>query len=131
MRPAREQRFAFVPERREAIVQDCERNIAEIVQRARRLPAKVVLVTIFPPGPVSLARRPFWSDDVRRAVEEVNRHLEALSGADVQLVDSASVLTVEGRTRADYSVDFLHLNEAGYRAMNAALVPALERLLPP
>jgi lysophospholipase L1-like esterase len=119
----------FFPERREKIVDDCKKNIHAVVERARAADAKVVLVTVFPLGRVPLVRRAFWSSDVAKAVAEVNTYVRSLAKDGVVVLESELLLPdANGETRADLSFDFMHLNAAGYDALNAALRPLLEKL---
>lgn len=123
-------KIAVLPERRDAIVATCEKNIDEIVARSRRLGARVILTTIFPIGVVPLYRRPFWSNSVDEAIGEVNAHLRGLADADVSVLDSAPILVDDhGVVRRELSLDFLHLNDAGYEALDRALVPLVTKLL--
>lgn len=115
------------PERRAAIVEECKRNLAQLVEQSRALGARVILTTIFPVGQVSLARRLVWSPAVAAAVREVNDHLRTLTRDDVILFDSAAILAdQQGNTRAEYQLDLLHLNGTGYAALNAQLLPVLQ-----
>jgi lysophospholipase L1-like esterase len=110
------------PDRREAIVADCQANLARIVGRARDLGAIVVLTTLFPLGEVPLERRLFWSDEVGKAVREVNAFLPSLAGEGVIVLDTVPLLADgEGRVREAYSRDLLHLTAEGYDILNAAL----------
>ncbi|RPI58168.1 MAG: SGNH/GDSL hydrolase family protein [Chloroflexi bacterium] len=119
--------ITLFPDQREAIVANCQENIRQIVKASTDLGARVVLTTIFPTGRVPLEWIPFWSDDVSVALEEVNAFLRSLEGEDVTILDSyALLLGDDGSTRPEYSQDLLHLNAAGYRRLNDALVPILE-----
>ncbi len=115
------------PERKRAIVADCEQHLRQIVQRARAQGTVVILTTIFPVGPVPLERRPFWSDDVALAVEEVNAFLVTLQGPGVLLLDSHAILAENGAAREAFAHDTLHLNAQGYAALNRALVARLQQ----
>lgn len=119
------------PERQASIIADCDGNIEQIVSRAVDMGATVVLTTIFPHGAVPLERRPFWSSDVDEAIEAVNAFLVSLEGDQVLVMDSAAILADErGLLREEYSVDLLHLNPAGYEALNEELVRVLAALEP-
>lgn len=114
------------PGSRPAVVANCLANIAGIVDQAHSSGAAVILTTVFPVGPVPLERRPLWSDEVATAVSDVNAALPALVGDDVILLDAFSILAEEsGTLRPDYRRDELHLNEAGYQALNGELAPLL------
>ncbi|MBZ0288817.1 MAG: SGNH/GDSL hydrolase family protein [Anaerolineae bacterium] len=117
------------PDRKQAIIAACQENIGQIVSAANALGTTVILSTIFPVGDVPLERRPFWSDDVKQAVDEVNEYIRALAGEQVIIFDAYSLLTGEdGLLQARYSQDELHLNAVGYDVLNLALYPILESL---
>jgi lysophospholipase L1-like esterase len=121
--------IAEFPVQRARIVADCEANVERIVDRCRRIGATVVLVTIFDIGDVSVWRRPFWSDDVRMAVREVNAFLPKLVGEHVLLLDAAPVLDDgQGTIQRAYQFDYLHVSAAGYSVLNKKLVPLLSAL---
>jgi lysophospholipase L1-like esterase len=120
------------PQLRESIVETCKANIARVVARAVAIHAHVVLTTVFPLGPVPLFRRPFWSDEVPKAIVEVNGFLETLASPDVTLFEADKVL-LDGDSRipAPFVRDLLHLSPAGYEALNGkGLVPLLSALPP-
>ncbi|MDP9151555.1 MAG: SGNH/GDSL hydrolase family protein, partial [Myxococcota bacterium] len=122
---------AEFPERRDEIVNDCERNLDRMVERIRSMNAAVVLVGIFGIGDVALWRKPFWSDDVITVVGRVNAHLRSLASNGVFLLDPDPVLDdSRGRIKAEYQWDFLHLDEAGYAALNERGLVPLVRSLP-
>lgn len=115
-------------EEREAIVANCEANIQMIVERSMGLGAKVILTTVFPTGRIPPLRRPFWSDDVGVALQEVNTFIRSLAGDDVIVFDAYPLLVgSNGRIRPEYSADLLHLSAGGYRRLNDALVPLLNQ----
>ena len=114
------------PERKESIISDCKGNIQQIVERSTDLGAVAVVSTIFPVGEVPIERRPFWSDDVARAIDEVNSYIRSLEREGVIVFDAYSILADEnGITISEYSQDLLHLNDAGYTRLNDELVPVL------
>jgi lysophospholipase L1-like esterase len=116
------------PEKRAAIVSSCTENIERMVTMLRALGATVVLSTIFPIAHVDLTRKPFWSDEVAKAVIEVNESLRALAARSdhVILFDAYQILVdSRGQVTPAYSADMLHLNPTGYDALNAKLVPLL------
>lgn len=114
------------PERKVSIVARCQENIRQIVSQSTDLGATVILTTIFPVGRVPVERRPFWSDEVAAAVDEVNAYIRSLAGEQVVVLDAFAILADErGVARPEYSRDLLHLNEAGYEALNEALARSL------
>jgi lysophospholipase L1-like esterase len=116
------------PERRVEIVSAAKQNIRHIVAQAKSLGAQVVVTTIFPVGEFPLERRMFWSPEIEIAVEEVNTDLRSLSADNVIVLDAAAVLTQAGRAKPEYYLDELHLNEAGYAALNQELARALSSI---
>jgi lysophospholipase L1-like esterase len=123
--------IADVPERRAAIVAECEANLRRIVERLRATGATVVLVGIFDIGDVPAWRTPFWSDDVAAAVREVNGFLPSLAHDGVVFLEAAPVLDDDrGKVKPAYQLDHLHLVPGGYLALDEKLVP-LVRSLPP
>ncbi len=114
------------PERKDAIVADCKANIDWIVQQALDLGTTVILTTIFPVGEIPFERQFFWSDDVALAVTEVNTYIASLASDQVLVLDTYALLAGEnGLTLPEYSRDELHINQAGYTVLNAALVDLL------
>ncbi len=104
----------------------CKANIQQIVADARRIHATVILVTVFPIGPLPFEQRLIASDEVDTAIEDVNAYIRSLRSADVLMLDAAALLANEhGRVREDYSRDPLHLNAAGYSVLDQALADML------
>jgi len=117
------------PERKALIVANCRKNIQKVVERAGDLGATVILTTVFPVGQVPIERRLFWSEDVALAIEEVNGYIVSLAGENVVIFDAFSVLADDsGMVRPEYSKDLLHLNAAGYEALNGELLSVLRGL---
>ena len=122
--------IALFPEQERAIVARVEENIATLVQRVRALHATVVLVTVFPVGPVAWSWRPIWSERVPAAVAEVNAYLEGLRAVDVRLLHAEEVLLDDaGEIRSSFALDMLHLTPEAYATLNARqLLPLLASL---
>ncbi len=119
------------PERKEAIIANCQDNIQHIVTQSGDGGAIVILTTIFPVGEVPLERQPFWSPDVARAIDEVNTFIRSLEAQDVIILDAYSILADEsGMIRDEYARDELHLSAAGYAALNEHLTPILRDKIP-
>jgi lysophospholipase L1-like esterase len=116
------------PVQKQAIIANCKANLREMIDRSRTLGATVIVTTIFPVGEVPLIRRPFWSADVAPAVEDVNAFLRSLAGERVIVFDAYAVLQDGGTVRAEYALDELHLNDAGYAALNTELSRVLAEL---
>jgi lysophospholipase L1-like esterase len=121
--------IAQFPEQRAEILARCEANLRAIVEACRAAGATVVITSVFDIGDVALWRRPFWSDDVRVAVREVNTFLGGLAGEHVVLFDANPVLeATPGAIRAAYQVDYLHLTPDAYDALNRSLIALLASL---
>lgn len=117
----------LLPTRRDRIVGQLAYNVRALVGKVQALHAKAILVTLFPLGHVPLVRRPVWSDDVGRAVLEVNESIRALGSAGATVLDAYSLLVeTNGTLRREAELDLLHLSDAGYVALNSELL----RLLP-
>jgi lysophospholipase L1-like esterase len=118
------------PERQQSLIETCQENIRHMLAAANYLGATVVLTTIFPVGDVPLQRLPFWSDDVKTAVDTVNNYIHSLGSEHVIIFDAFSILAdSDGLMRTEYSADELHINAAGYAALNQALVPVLKTIM--
>jgi lysophospholipase L1-like esterase len=117
------------PGQKDAIVSQCKENIRQIISNSLNQGAIVVLTTIFPLGILPIERRLVWSDDVSKAIDEVNRFFYSLQGEGVIVFDTASILANDnGIVRREYSKDFLHLNDSGYLALNEGLVIVLQNI---
>ena len=110
------------PEERESIVQNTKDNISELVQLSLDGGAQqVVLTTIFPLGEIPWERRLVWSDDVAVAIDEVNSHIASLASDRVKIMNTSAIIARHAIVLPKYRRDFLHLNPAGYAALNQEL----------
>ena len=117
----------LMPEHRERIITDCISNLRAIATRLAQSGKPVIITTVFPCGDVPLTRRPWWSSDVDRAINEVNRSIRAMEGEPgIRVFDSHPPLTdTGGRVKSAYQADLLHLSPRGYQALNRALIHRL------
>lgn len=115
------------PERKRTIITNCQENIRQIVARSLDLDATVILTTLFPIGEVPLDRRFFWSDEVNQAIGEINSFIFSLEGENVIVLDTYPILASgeNGVIQDGYAKDFLHVNAAGYKALNNGLTEVL------
>ena len=122
------------PENSMATIVQCQTNIERIVNQLHAHGIHVVLSTIFPVAQVSSPEdRSFWglpadgvAEQIAAAIASVNGPLFSLHNADVTVFDTHAVLCNErGFLDEQYRVDGLHLNEAGYAALNHHLVDLL------
>lgn len=119
--------IALFPERRDAIVAECKKNLREIVRRGTDDGEVVIVTTIFPTGPVSAVRRMEWSPEIDKAVGEVNSDLKSMASERVVVLDAYSVLESGGHVPGDLAVDTLHVNWKAYERLNRELAKLLER----
>ena len=118
------------PRREPAIIATCKENLRRIIGRCEEAGIHVIVTTIFPVGAVPLERRPFWSDRVDPAIEEVNGYLRMLASDKVSVFDSAKHLTgPDGRLVPEYGRDLLHLSAAGYEVLNAAFEKEMKEVI--
>lgn len=121
--------IGLFPERSESIVANCRENIKRIVEESKNLGAVVILTTIFPIGEVPLQRKPFWSDEIDKAVQEMNAYITTLAEDRVIIFDAFSVLAnSQGMMLKEYGKDELHLNNRGYKLLNNELVKLLNTI---
>lgn len=114
------------PSRKDAIIRQCKENLRRIVELSIESGANVTITTVFPTGRVPWERRIFWSEDVALAVHDVNAFIHSLKGERVDVFDAYRVLVAaDGLINPAYSRDFLHLNAAGYAALNRELAGML------
>jgi lysophospholipase L1-like esterase len=117
------------PEQKDHIIATCKENIENIVSASINSGTKVIITTIFPVGEVPLTRRPYWSDDVAIAVDDVNTFIHNLESDDVSVFDAYTILADnDGLIDPEYSLDLLHLNLTGYEKLNQELVNHLKSL---
>jgi len=115
------------PDQKETIIDNCKANLKQIVDLSLAIGAQVIVTTIFPLGRLPVERRPFWSDDVKVAIDEVNSYIESLASDQVTIFDTGKVLAnSDGIVYPQYSQDFLHLNTEGYAALNDAIYAVLQ-----
>jgi len=117
------------PENKMAIVNNCKNNIRQIVEKSTDSGTTIILTTIFPLGEVPIERRPFWSDDVALAINQVNTFIQSMAGNKVIIFDTYSLLADDtGKIKPAYSKDLLHLTDTGYQRLNSELVSIIENL---
>ena len=120
--------IGIFPQDRDAIVRSCVDNIKTMAERIDRRGCRLVVLSVLSPGRPEWQRRWVWSDAIYIAVQEVNDRLKDLLSTHVAFVDCGTVLSEHGRIRRAYAVDCLHLNRAGYEAMNQYLGSNLDSL---
>jgi len=120
--------LGVLPDRREAIVESCLRNIETLVDRMAAQGIEVVVLPILPPGPVDLSRRLVWSEAIGDSVEQVNGLLLGWKKDHVTILECRSLLAPKGGIKPEYAGDTLHLTLAGYETLNRQLEPVLRQM---
>lgn len=120
--------IGLFPDRKRFIVDSCWRNIRQLVDRITAQDIDIVILTIFPPGPVGLLRRSVWSREIDASIEEINARLLGLAGPGITVVDCDPVLKPAGRLNREYARDTLHLTPSAYEALNHQVAPILQQL---
>jgi lysophospholipase L1-like esterase len=117
------------PERKNEIIHSCRENISTIINQMTEHDIRTVVLTVFPPGPVDLFRRPVWSSDIYRGVEDINQTIRELKGRGITVVDCDPILVFNDGIKPEYVLDTFHLTTAGYEALNSSLRPVLNELI--
>lgn len=117
------------PNRKDEIVKSCWENLSTVARQLADRNIQLVILTIFPPGPVDWLRRPLWLDDIHWAVEQINRKIKSLEGRGITVVDCDIILALGRNIKPEYAEDTLHLNSAGYEVLNSSLRPILRELV--
>lgn len=111
------------PHTEDEVVSSCLQNLRRTVDAVRERGAAVILTTVIPStGNPPLARRMYWSPRIDAAVGRVNAELRGWAGDGIRVLDAAALVSDErGLLRPEYATDLLHLNAAGYDALNGEL----------
>lgn len=117
---------ALFPEQADEIAHGCARNIRAAAELLAKRGVRVVVLTILPSGPVSLARRPYWSGAVDAAIVAVNAELRGITSPGVRVVDCDPSFRAGERLVGEFVEDQLHLNAAGYAELGRLVGPVLE-----
>ena len=117
------------PERKDEIVKSCWENLNTIARQIIDQDVRLVILTIFPPGPVNVFRSPFWSDEIHRGIDQVNEKIKGLKDQGIIVVDCDAILALDRSIKVEYAKDTLHLNSAGYEALNDSLNPIFRKLV--
>lgn len=112
------------------IIEHCKSNILEMIELADEINAHVVVTQIFPLARVTWTDRLYYGEEIDDAIDEVNRFLLSLDADHVTYLETSSILAdSSGRMKEEYALDFLHLSDSGYAALNRELVPILADVL--
>ncbi|VEP11258.1 Lipolytic protein G-D-S-L family [Hyella patelloides LEGE 07179] len=116
---------------RSDIVNNCQQNIAQIIELSQRINATVILTTVFPlgSGNIPLKYRPFWASlsEMEQSISEVNQYLNSFQN-QVILFDAYALLNSEDPGKTKYYRDLLHINRQGYELLNQELNKILTKI---
>lgn len=113
------------PPHSQRIAQATEMHLRALVARARQGGARVVLMTVIPPGDVGWWRRPFWSERARGLVTALNAALREAPPPGVLLLDAAAALGEPDRVARGLQLDTLHLKPEAYARLGESLAALL------
>ncbi|WP_228060803.1 MULTISPECIES: SGNH/GDSL hydrolase family protein [unclassified Coleofasciculus] len=120
------------PKTRTDIVEACKDNIRRIAEKSQNLGATVIVSTIFPigRGNLPLKERIRWQSipNIEQDIEEVNTYVHSLKGDRIIVFDAYKILGINGKTKLNYTQDLLHINSAGYEALNREIADLLKPL---
>ena len=120
------------PEREQPIVEDCQNNLSQLINKARAIEADLVLSTVFPLGDISIFRKAMGMREapIIRGIDKINAFIKAQQADDVIVFDSHALLLGEdNKIKPEYSRDWLHLNAAGYQHLNQQLAGFMKESL--
>ena len=110
----------------EEIVEATQEAIRSIYRELVDSGARVLVMTILPPGPVPFSRRFIWTDRINQSVATLNEELVA-----GEIVPAKSVIDVRGligdssTTDPKYAEDTLHVNTEAYEVLSTAVSEAM------
>ncbi|MBN1993201.1 MAG: SGNH/GDSL hydrolase family protein [Anaerolineae bacterium] len=124
--------LAFLPHPPDDLATACQHNIQQLVRQAVGWGATVIFTTIFPLGDTDLFfYNRHHAAEIAQAIETVNAFIHSLAAPEIIIFDTHAILVNEaGSVSSPYVHDFLHLNAAGYEALNGELVKVLRGLSP-
>lgn len=107
----------------EQVVSQTAEHISSLVVYLAERNEQVVVLTVFPVGPVPFWRKPFWSQSVEHGLSLVNARLLAKQWPhNVSVLDMTSVFTNLG---TDAYRDTLHMTEHAYVELTGVLLENL------
>lgn len=113
----------------EAVLAGLMNNIETVTRLLRDNDNQVILSSVFPPGRVPLARRPYWDARSLPYLQQVNGHIKTVAAENgAVFLDAAAILIgKDGYLNPAFQAPdfFLHVNAQAYAALNAALLAQL------
>lgn len=122
---------SLFPQQKSEIIKNCKTNLQQLLNDAHALQSTVILSTVYPIGTIDPVRRllGFKEKPIIAAIEEVNSFIRTLTTEKTIIFDSAQLLKGEGqKIAAEFSRDWLHLNQQGYAHLNKSLAMVLAGL---
>ncbi len=122
--------IGLFPGKKEEISTNCYDNIKAIVSTLSKNNRKVILLTIFPHGKISIFREAVWDEAITKAIHRVNTKILNLKLPNVYIKNCDSVLLgKKNLLNPIFSRDALHLNEKGYKELNSYLEPKINNYI--
>ena len=120
-------------------VRQLQSNLTHIVASLASKAQTLVITSIFPAGPVPLARRHYWDEHTPELIVRLNSHLATIAGRfdNVLWLDTHALLVAEQGNAIDPRyldpAFYLHVNPRAHARLTQALLELIapERLLPP
>ena len=118
--------IGYSDRRQDEILESTRDAIASIHRELAESGARVLVMTILPPGPVPFSRRFIWTDRINQSVGVLNDEL--VEGA---IIPSTAVLDVRGLLGDSEGIDpkfandTLYVNAEAYEALSGAVVEAV------
>jgi lysophospholipase L1-like esterase len=111
---------------KDLIVENCLKNIEEILRELKRNNVKVFLIEVISPNSPNLFRRFFWNKEVQNAVLKVNVGLKKLKQEIdfnfIELTDKDEVF----KENEKFYIDTLHFTPKAYMYLNKKIEDALK-----
>lgn len=119
--------IVFFENRKDKIINETKNNILDIVNKLKAKEVNVYLMTIIPASePIGLWRF-FWSEEIDRQVKSTNRFIRQQHGKNVTIIDSAPIFNHGEKLNPEYTLDTLHMNNAGYSVLADLLTKTLQQ----
>jgi lysophospholipase L1-like esterase len=106
-------------------IQQCKKNIIDIITILRKKNSKIILSTLIPPSQVPLIRWLYWPEDIELIINNLNNFIRNQEHEDVLILDAHNILKDESSNKLDAQYKdsnfFLHINPLGYTKLTEEL----------
>lgn len=119
--------IVFFESREGQIIDATKHNILVLVNKLKSRGIKVYLMTIIPASEPVGVWRLFWSERIDREVVAINQFIRKQQEENVSIIDSTSILNDGEKLKPDYTLDTLHLNDAGYSVLSSLLKKTFQK----